>query len=91
MPQLKFNVAEATLQARWKGRKSRAQANKAKQALYEAKEKALVQQIFELTKSGYSHDKVQLREMAEEIRQKLVAKINDASFVLVEYPSLGFE
>ena len=84
-----FNVAEATLRARWKGRKSRAQANEMKQTLSEAEENALIRWILKLAKSEYPLDKLQLQEIAEEMYQKCISIINDVYIVLVEYSHLA--
>jgi len=82
-------ISEATLRARKNGRNSRADANEAKQALSKGEEKALVQWILEVSKTGYPPSKPLLRTMAEHIRQQRVSQINDASMILVEYPPLG--
>jgi Tc5 transposase DNA-binding domain len=85
------NVPVRTLQERVNGSKSRAEANKKKQILSAAEEKALVKWILEVSEHGYPPRKSQLREMAEDIRQQRVSKINDASIILVEYPPIGRE
>jgi len=85
------DVPEATLRDRAKGGKSRAEANEAKQILAAGEEKALVQWILEVSEHGYPPRKGQVRQMAEDVRQRRLAKINDASMILVEYPSIGDE
>ena len=82
-------VAESTLRARVKGRKSRAEANETKQLLSQAEERALIQWILEVSKAGYPPRKPQVREMAEQIRRGRISKINDVSITLVEYPPIG--
>jgi hypothetical protein len=60
-----------------------------KQILSAAEEKALAQWIVEVSRNGFPPRKSQVHEMAEDIRQQRVAKINDASITLVEYPPIG--
>ena len=83
------NVPVATLRDSTKGGKSRAEANEIKQILSAAEENALIKWILEVSQNGYPPRKSQLREMAEDIRQQRVSKINDASMILVEYPPIG--
>jgi len=71
------------------GGKSRAKASKEKQVLFAAEEKSLAQWIVDVNRNGYPPRKSQVREMAEDIRQQRVSKINDASMILVEYPPIG--
>jgi hypothetical protein len=85
------DVPVATLRDRVKGATSRAVASEAKQILSAGEEKALVKWILDVSQSGYPPRKSQLREMAEDIRQQRVSKINDASIILVEYPPIGTE
>ena len=60
-------VPESTLQARWKGRDSRAEASVQKQLLSDAEEKALVQWVSQLTINGFPPHYATIEEMAEEI------------------------
>ena len=83
------DVPEATLRARVKGRKSRAEAKEEMQLLAKAEEDALVRWILDVSKAGYPPRKPQVREIAEQIRRERVSKINDASITLVEYPPIG--
>ena len=63
-------VAESTLRARVKGRKTRAEASEMKQLLSAAEEKALVRWILEVSKTGQPPSKPQVQQMAEYIRQQ---------------------
>jgi hypothetical protein len=85
------DVPESTLRDRVKGAKLRAEANEEKQLLWGGEEKALVQWILDTSKNGYPPRKGHVRQMAETIRQRRVAKINEASMILVEYPPIGEE
>ena len=81
-------VPESTLQARVKGRKSRAEAKEEMQLLAKAEEDTLVQWILDVSKAGYPPRKPQVWEMAEQIRYECVSKINDVSITLIEYPPI---
>src|SRR2546421_7603018 len=85
------NIPESTLCDRVKGGKSRAKANEEKQILWGGEEKALVKWILDTSQNRYPPRKCPVRQMAETIRQRRVSKINDASMILVEYPSIGDE
>lgn len=74
-----------------KGGKLRAEADEAKQLLFVAKEKALVQWITKVSQNEYTLWKSYLWEMAEDIRQQCVSEINDVSIILVKYPLIGEE
>jgi len=82
-------VNEATVRGRVKGGKTRAEANEAKQLLSRGEERALVQWILDVSKAGYPPRKSLVRQMAEEIRQARVSKINDGGIILVEYSPIG--
>jgi Tc5 transposase DNA-binding domain len=84
-------IPEATLRGRKNGRKSRAEANEPRQALSKGEEKALIQWILNVSKSGYPPSKALVRSMAEHIRRQRVSQINHVSIILVEYPLLGGE
>jgi hypothetical protein len=86
-----LNVSETTLRAQWKQtRLTRAEANEAKQILSGAEEEALRRYIKQLSRSGYPPSYVTVREMAAEIQQRRVAKLNfEEGMELVQYPPIG--
>ena len=54
-------------------------------------EKALGRWVSELTRNGFPPRHGTIREMAEEIRNTRVTKVNDSSIQLVQYPPIGKE
>ena len=85
----KLGIPSNTLYRRLAGGKSRTEARQEQQHLTAAEEKALVQWLTRLIENGYPARHVFVREMAEEIRNRHVANINDNSIELVSYPSIG--
>ena len=71
------------------GGKSRTEARVNQQALSPAEEIALVRWITRITATGYPATHPLLREMAQIIRLRRVAQINDSSIELVSYPPLS--
>ena len=69
--------------------KSRSEARIAQQSLTAAEERELVKWIRSLTISGTPAQHSIVKEMAEVIRSKRVANINDSTIEHVLYPPLG--
>jgi hypothetical protein len=70
---------------------SHAGANETKQLLFKAEEKALVQYILQVSSQGHPLSKNQVQEIAKQIRQEHVLKINNMSITLIEYPPISSE
>ena len=86
-----FEVDRKTLSRRASGSFSRAQAKESAQHLSIAEEKVLARWISQLSTTGYPPRHALVKEMAEEIRQQRVRRVNDASIQLVRYPPIGKE
>ena len=69
--------------------KSRSEARVAQQSLTVAEERELVKWIRGLTMSGTPAQHSIVKEMAETIRNKRVAYVNDSTIEHVSYPPLG--
>src|SRR5438270_4775698 len=69
-------MSKKTLESRWKGGKSRAQAREEQQKLTKAEEKVLVSWITHLTATGHPARHAFIKDMAEEIRQQRGSQID---------------
>jgi hypothetical protein len=77
-----LGLSRATLIRRINGGKTRAEAREPQQKLSKAEEKALEEWIVQLTMTGHPAKKEFIREMAEEIRNRRYAEIENASNVI---------
>jgi len=85
-----FNVSETTLRARINGRVTEVEDNESRQLLSNAEETMLAKRCTYLTKTGFPPRKTTIIEMATEIQQRRVRKINDEEGMeLVRYPPIG--
>jgi Zn-dependent peptidase ImmA (M78 family) len=84
-----FGVSRATLNRRASGSLSRAQAKEPAQTLSTTEENVLSRWITQLSTNGYPPTHMLVKEMAEEIRQQRVRRVNDALQQLVYYPPIG--
>ena len=84
-----LNVSATTVQYRIKGRKSRLESHEDEQALFPGEEAKLVRWITQLTVMGYPPRHATFRAMAEALRQRRVAQINEDSIERVHYSPLG--
>ena len=84
-----LGISESTLRRRFKGGKSRAEGQQEGQLLSPAEEKALARWITCLTVTGHPASHALIEQMAEEIRQRRIAKINDDGMELISYPPIG--
>ena len=84
-----LNVKPATVQFRINGRKSKSESHEDQQPLSRIEELELVQWITQLTKCGYPPRHATFRAMAEALRQRRVAQINENGIELVSYQPLG--
>jgi Tc5 transposase DNA-binding domain len=92
---LSYKAAEAlgvkvkTVQARMKGRQTRSESHEGQKALTNIEEEELVRWITQLTVAGYPPHHSTFKAMAEALRRRRVAKINEAGIELVNYELLG--
>ena len=86
-----LNVKPATVQFRMNGRKTRSESHEDQQPLSRIEELELVRWITELTKCGYPPRHATFKAMAEALRQRRVAQINEHGIELVSYQPLGAE
>jgi len=86
-----LNVKVSTVQHRMKGRKIRVQSHEDDQAPSPTEESELVRWITQLTITGYPPRHSIFRAMAEALRKRRVAQINDSGIELVHYRPLGTE
>ena len=84
-----LGLSHKTLGRHVAGGKSCAQAKEEEQHLSKAEEKSLVRWALMMTCTGHPVGYRFLGEMAEEIRQKRICKINDDSVTLVSYDPLS--
>ena len=77
-----YNITERTLRRRWNGRLSRATGLAHQQLLTDNEEKALGRWVSELIRNGFLSRHGTIREMAEEIRNTRITKVNDSSIQL---------
>jgi hypothetical protein len=82
-------LSHKTLGRHVDGGKSCAEAKEEEQNLSKAEEKSLVRWALMMTCTGHPVGYRFLGEMAEEIRQKRLTKINDDSIIRVSYPPIG--
>ncbi len=68
---------------------ARHEAHQSEHLLIGQGEQALIQWSRQLTIAGYPARHAVLQEMAEEIRSKRLASINQGGEVLVRYPPIG--
>jgi DDE superfamily endonuclease/Tc5 transposase DNA-binding domain len=85
----KLGIRPRTLYDRVKKGKSRSQARVAQQHLLESEEQELARWIRNLTISGTPAQYSLVREMAEHIRNRRDANVNDESTEHAKYPPLG--
>src|SRR5579871_4641707 len=85
-----FHVSETTLRARVNGRGTHEDGSEEKQLLTKAEETMLAKRCTELTKNGFPPRKKTIEEMAMEILQRRVQKMNyEAGMEVVHYPPIG--
>lgn len=84
-----LDVKPSTVQFRMKGRKSRSESHEDQQPLSRIEELELVRWITQLTKCGYPPRHGIFKAMAEALRQRRVAQINEHGIELVNYQPLG--
>ena len=84
-----LSLSHKTLGRRVAGGKSYAQAREDAQHLSKAEEKSLVRWALMMSCTSHPVEYRFLGEMAEEIRQKRICKINDDSITLVSYDLLS--
>ena len=85
----KLNIPRSTLYDRQRGINSRAQGHESEQNLSLPEERELVKWVIQLTIIGYPASHGLVCEMAEVIRKRCVASINDSSIEYVSYKPLG--
>ena len=85
----KLNIPRSTLYDRQRGLNSHAQAHESEQNLSLPEERELVKWVTQLTIVGYPASHGLVHEMAEVIRKRRVASINDSSIEHVSYKPLG--
>jgi hypothetical protein len=84
-----FGVKAKTVQAHMKGRQTRSDSHEDQKALTNIEESELVRWITQLTVAGFPPRHGTFKAMAEALRQRHIAKINEAGIELINYEPLG--